>query len=71
MKPVSMNSIQWNQAVGVARHACARIFRDGGAPEDAILAFGLPAQSKPDDWARAVEQIALSLCTRGSFRRAA
>ena len=36
-----VNPLQWHQAVGVARQSCARFFRDGGAPADALLAFGL------------------------------
>lgn len=55
---------QWHQAVGVARQACARIFRDGGKPGDAIRAFGLSEASTPvADWSRAVALIAESLCT--------
>jgi hypothetical protein len=60
---------QWHQAVGVARQACARIFRDGGSATDAIRAFGLAAPDKAD-WSRAVTFIAESLC-RPQMRRAA
>jgi hypothetical protein len=59
---------QWHQAIGVARQACARIFRDGGRPADAVRAFGLSAEA--DDWARAVAIIAQSLCA-APLRRAA
>lgn len=59
---------QWHQAVGVARQACARIFRDGGRPVDAVRAFGLPAEV--DDWSKAVALIAQSLCV-APLRRAA
>ena len=39
-----VNPLQWHQAVGIARQSCARFFRDGGAPADALLAFGLSAE---------------------------
>lgn len=52
---------QWHQAIGVARQACARIFRDGGSAADAVKAFGLEAASA--DWSRAVTLIAESLCS--------
>ncbi len=59
---VERDPAQWHQAVGVARQACARIFRDGGSAADAVRAFGLsPATSA--DWSRAVTLIAESLCT--------
>ena len=41
-----VNPLQWHQAVGVARQSCARFFRDGGAPADALLAFGLSADDR-------------------------
>ena len=66
-----VNPLQWHQAVGVARQSCARFFRDGGAPADALLAFGLSADDRvAHDWSRAVEAIAESLCAT-SIRRAA
>ena len=67
--PAHINPVQWNQALGYARQACARIFRDGGSPADAISAFGLEAQNATD-WSRAVELVAESL-TRSPVRRAA
>jgi hypothetical protein len=56
-----INSVQWEQAIGCARAACARIFRDGGSPAAALGAFGL---SVPDraDWSTAIDRIALALC---------
>jgi hypothetical protein len=49
--PDHINPFQWHQAMGVARQACARIFRDGGRPADALAAFGLKdAVSK--DWSK-------------------
>ena len=41
MSPSYINPVQWQQSVGYARQACARIFRDGGNPADAVRAFGL------------------------------
>jgi hypothetical protein len=62
-----INSVQWEQAVGYARQACARIFRDGGSPRAALTAFGLSAEAP--DWSTAVDRIALVLCA--SARRKA
>jgi hypothetical protein len=56
-----INSVQWQQAVGYAREACARIFRDGGSPRSALGAFGLTV-GEPADWSTAVDRIALVLC---------
>ena len=55
-----INSVQWEQAVGYAREACARIFCDGGTPRAALTAFGLSADTA--DWSTAVERIAMALC---------
>ena len=67
--PAHINPMQWNQSLGYARQACARIFRDGGGPADAVKAFGLDAQNVKD-WSRAVDLVAESL-TRTPARRAA
>jgi len=56
------NPVQWSQAMGYARQACARIFRDGGTPADALAAFGLPPTEALADWNIAVERIAQVLC---------
>jgi hypothetical protein len=60
---------QWHQAVGIARQACARIFRDGGTATDAVRIFDLPPSTNVD-WSRAVTLIAESMC-RTPARRAA
>jgi hypothetical protein len=57
-----ITSVQWEQAIGYARQACARIFRDGGSPRAALSAFGLNI-ADPADWSTAVDRIALALCT--------
>jgi hypothetical protein len=66
-----INPLQWHQAIGVARASCARFFRDGGAPADALRAFGLAADhSAAQDWSRTVEAIAEALCA-APLKRAA
>ena len=71
MIPDHVNPVQWQQAQGVARQTCARFFRDGGTPEDALMAFGLGAcEAAAADWSRAVDRIAESLCST-PVRRAA
>ena len=61
-KPSSISSVQWDQALGLARQSCARVFRDGGSPADAIGAFGLTGRSGRLDWDRAIDCIAQCLC---------
>ena len=64
MTPEHINPVEWDQAIGLARQSCARIFRDGGTPADAIAAFGLaPVEATASDWSRAVAAIAAMLCT--------
>ena len=67
--PDHINPVQWHQSLGYARQACARVFRDGGAPRDALEAFGLTAPNGAD-WSKAVETIAEVLCAR-PLRKAA
>jgi hypothetical protein len=62
--PDYINPVAWNQAIGLARQSCARIFRDGGTPADALAAFRLVASDAAHlDWSRAVSLIAEMLCT--------
>jgi hypothetical protein len=73
MSPHHINSAQWQQAMGYARQACARIFRDGGTPAEACRAFGLAADLAAEaaaDWSVAVDRIAQVLCTP-ALRKAA
>jgi hypothetical protein len=70
MSPRHINPVQWQQAMGYARQACARIFRDGGTPADAVRAFGLTASNSATDWSLAVDRIAQSLCAP-ALRKAA
>lgn len=65
--PRNIDPAHWHQSVGYARQACARVFRDGGSPAEAVTTFGI----KPDgriDWSRAVEMIAEALCARPARR---
>jgi hypothetical protein len=62
MFPRHISPVQWEQAVGYARSACARIFRDGGSPSAALGAFGLSADQGSATWEAAVDRIAQSLC---------
>lgn len=59
-KPLAVSPVQWDQALGLARQTCARIFRDGGSPADATQVFGLAGAA---DWDRAIASIASSLCS--------
>jgi hypothetical protein len=70
MSPRHINPVQWQQAIGYARQACARIFRDGGTAADALRAFGLGAAEPTADWSTAVDRIAAALCAPG-VRKAA
>lgn len=61
-KPSHINPAQWHQSVGYARAVCARFFRDGGTPADALSAFGIEAPATAVGWSKAVERIAEMLC---------
>ena len=62
MSPQHVNPLQWHQAVGIARQSCARVFRDGGTPADALNAFGVTADGRVAQWDKAVDAIAEVLC---------
>jgi hypothetical protein len=71
MIPEHINPMQWTQAQGVARQSCARFFRDGGSPADAMRAFGFRADALTlTDWSKAVDAIAQTLCATPSRRAA-
>jgi hypothetical protein len=67
--PEHVSPIQWHQAVAVSREQCARIFRDGGAPSDALIAFGLKFEDGAD-WERVVDLVAAELCAHPMARAA-
>ncbi len=69
--PQYSNPVQWQQNIGLARTACARIFRDGGKPGDALRVFGLDTDHAPTDWAVVVDRIATSLSMPANARKAA
>lgn len=72
MIPDHINPLQWHQAMGFARQSCARVFRDGGTPAEALKAFGI-AVSLEDaklDWDKAVERVAEVLCAQPQRRAA-
>jgi hypothetical protein len=68
--PDHVSSVQWTEAMGVARQVCARIFRDGGQPADALTAFGLDADADVVEWDKAVSRVATEICAK-PMRRAA
>ena len=69
--PAHLDPAQWQQAMGLARQACARIFRDGGRPVDALAAFGIRPQAGPaTDWSKVVAVIAEVLCAAPQRRAA-
>jgi hypothetical protein len=70
MSPRHINPVQWQQSIGYARQACARLFRDGSTPVDAMAAFGLTGAEPTSDWSIAVERIAHALCAP-ALRKAA
>ena len=71
MIPGHVNPLQWHQSLGVARQSCARFFRDGGSPSDAMLAFGVTGfEGGITDWSKAVEAIANVLCATPDRRAA-
>ncbi len=63
--PDHINPIQWHQALAVSRQTCARVFRDGGLPVDALSAFGVSFDTDANEgvtWEKAVDLIAAELC---------
>jgi hypothetical protein len=68
--PANLNPIHWHQSLGLARQVCARVFRDGGKPTDALVAFGLPARADIG-WDKAVELVAMAMAHGAPGRKAA
>lgn len=67
--PEHVNPMQWHQALAVSRQSCARVFRDGGTPTDALAAFGL-SSDEPLTWEKTVDLIAAELCAHPVARAA-
>ncbi len=70
--PEYVDTLQWHQTIGYARQICARVFRDGGAPCDALKAYGLvrSAEQAGGDWSKAVELIAEVMCSQSQKQAA-
>ncbi len=62
-KPSNISPVQWDQALGLARQSCARVFRDGGSPPDALGLYGLKPGARGETWDRAISVIAQTLCS--------
>ncbi len=64
--PSHLNPMQWHQALAVSRQTCARVFRDGGTPVEALASFGLAGfssgVSQDVNWDKAVDMIAEQMC---------
>lgn len=66
-----INPALWQQSLGLARQSCARIFRDGGKPEDALSAFGIGCEAgRTVDWFKAVEMVAIAISAAPTKRAA-
>jgi hypothetical protein len=61
LEPRHVRPQQWREAIDVARETCARFFRDGRSPADAVRAFGL-VPSEAAGWSGAVNAIAEAVC---------
>jgi hypothetical protein len=64
-----VSTLEWHNALAASREGCARVFRDGGVPADALVAYGVARQDEVN-WTQAVELIAQELCQQ-PFRHAA
>jgi hypothetical protein len=56
-----MDAAQMDHATGIARQVCARVFRDGGTPADAMEVFGIAHVDVHAGWRDAVDTIARAL----------
>ncbi len=65
MTTFSKDNAQWHHATAVARQICARVFRDGGAPADALETFGLAHIDIASNWRDAIDAIAFELTRSG------
>lgn len=69
--PAHVNPMQWHQALNVSRQTCARVFRDGGTPAEALAAFGLHLETGEKlSWEKAVDLIAAEICAHPMARAA-
>jgi hypothetical protein len=70
LEPRHVRPQQWRQAIDVPRETCARFFRDGRSPADALRAHGI-APSEAANWAHAVNVIAEIHCAPAESRQVA
>ncbi len=55
--------VQWEQAIGLARHTCAKVYRDGGSPAEALFSAGAD-NSADASWDTAIRALARQFCQR-------
>lgn len=61
--PANINPVQWSQAVGLARQAAARVYRNGGSAREAAESLGVRVTSETElTWDRAIEAMAERVC---------
>lgn len=61
--PANINPVQWCQAIGLARQAAARVYRNGGSAREAAESFGVKLTKDQDlSWDRAIEVMAERAC---------
>ena len=70
LEPRHVRPQQWRQAIDVARETCARFFRDGRSPADAMRAHGF-IPSGAVGWAQAVNLLAELHCAPQEIERVA
>jgi hypothetical protein len=58
-----IDAAQMDATTGIARQVCARVFRDGGTPADAMEVFGIAHVDVHAGWRDAVDTIARALAT--------
>jgi hypothetical protein len=61
LEPRHVHPLRWREAIDVARDICARFFRDGRSPADAVRSVGLTT-SGAATWAHAVNVLAELHC---------
>ena len=67
--PSHLNPMQWHQALAVSRQTCARVFRDGGTPANALSGFGISSRDEVS-WDKAVDMIAEEICAHAMAKAA-
>jgi hypothetical protein len=62
--PANINPVQWSQAVGLARQAAARVYRNGGSAREAAESMGVRIDTDVEvTWDRAVLMMAERVCS--------